>query len=84
MASRLAVRRPIEGATILRGYMKTRVIFWLAAAVAILGAMVSGVPGGLVWAVALLAALIMVRRSWPKGSGTEPKGSGTDKNETGN
>jgi hypothetical protein len=45
-----------------------RLIFWLAATVAVLGAMVNavpGVPGGLVWLVALLAALIMVRRSWP-------------------
>ena len=46
--------------------MLTRVILWLAAAVAILGAMVTGIPGGLVWAAALLAALIMVRRSWPR------------------
>jgi hypothetical protein len=46
----------------------TRVILWLAAAVAVLGAMVTGIgrSGGLVWLVALLAALIMVRRSWPK------------------
>ena len=46
----------------------TRVILILAAAVAVLGAMVTGVgkPGGLVWMVALLAALIMLRRTWPK------------------
>jgi len=44
----------------------TRAIFWLAAAVAVLGAMLTGARGGLVWLVALLAALIMVRRSWPK------------------
>lgn len=49
----------------------TRAILWLAAAVAILGAMVSGRAGGLVWGVALLAALIMVRRSWPKNPETD-------------
>lgn len=54
----------------------TRVIFWLAAAVAVLGAMVTGTPGGLVWLVALLAALIMVRRSWPSAK--------DDSNQTGN
>ncbi len=44
----------------------TRLIFWLAAAVALLGAMVTGRSGGLIWLAALVAALIMVRRSWPK------------------
>lgn len=69
--------------------MRKRAIFWLAATVAVLGAMVTGVPGGLIWAVALLAALIMVRRSWPKpdGATTPSTGSGTadadDGNETG-
>jgi len=69
--------------------MRTRAIFWLAATVAVLGAMVTGVPGGLVWAVALLAALIMVRRSWPKADGAAASSSGQaaadvdDRNETG-
>jgi len=69
--------------------MRTRAIFWLAATVAILGAMVTGVPGGLVWAVALLAALIMVRRSWPKPDGASATSAGTatgdvdDRNGTG-
>ena len=62
----------------------TRAIFWLAAAVAVLGAMLTGARGGLVWLVALLAALIMVRRSWPKKQPTktekteEDEGSGSD------
>jgi len=69
--------------------MRARAIFWLAATVAVLGAMVTGVPGGLVWAVALLAALIMVRRSWPKpdsasaGSAGPAAGDVDDQNETG-
>lgn len=54
----------------------TRVIFWLAAAVAVLGAMLTGAPGGLVWLVALLAALIMVRRSWPKKAGGDQNKTG--------
>lgn len=41
-------------------------IFLLAALVALLGAMTSGWPGSLIWWVGVLAALIMVRRSWPK------------------
>ena len=67
--------------------MRTRVIFWLAATVAILGAMVPGVPGALVWGAAVLAALIMVWRFWPKTGGATTPGSGTadldDRNETG-
>lgn len=48
-----------------------KLIFWLAAVVAVLGAMIRGVPGGLVWLAALVAALIMVRRSWPRGTDPE-------------
>jgi len=47
----------------------TKLIFWLAALVAVLAAMVNavpGVPGGVFWLAAVVAALIMVRRSWPK------------------
>lgn len=50
----------------------TKLIFWLAALVAVLAAMVNvipGVPGGLFWLAAVVAALIMVRRSWPKTDG---------------
>ena len=52
----------------------TKLIFWLAAVVAILGAMVRDVgPGGslgfMIWLAALIAALIMVRRSWPDTGG---------------
>jgi hypothetical protein len=54
----------------------TRVILILAAAVAVLGAMVTGLgkPGGLVWMVALLAALIMLRRTWPQNSDNDQNG----------
>ncbi len=54
----------------------TRVILILAAAVAVLGAMVTGLgkPGGLVWMVALLAALIMLRRTWPQKSDNDQNG----------
>lgn len=44
----------------------TKAILWLAAAVAVLGAMVTGRASGLIWLAAVVAALIMVRRSWPK------------------
>ena len=43
-----------------------KAIFLLAALVALLGALTVGWQGGLVWLVAVLAALIMVRRSWGK------------------
>ncbi len=41
-----------------------KAIYASAAVVSLLGAMVSGWPGGAIWLVGLLAALIMVRRSW--------------------
>jgi len=43
-----------------------KAIFLLAALVALLGALTVGWQGGLVWLVAVLAALIMVRKSWSK------------------
>ena len=54
----------------------TRIILILAAIVAVLGAMVNGLGsrGGLVWLVALLAALIMLRRTWPKDNGNDHNG----------
>ncbi|MDX1394942.1 MAG: hypothetical protein R3195_11135 [Gemmatimonadota bacterium] len=54
----------------------TRIILILAAIVAVLGAMVNGLGsrGGLVWLVALLAALIMLRRTWPKDNGNDQHG----------
>ncbi|MGH7539913.1 MAG: hypothetical protein ACRELC_02835 [Gemmatimonadota bacterium] len=39
-------------------------IFSLAALVCLLGAMTTGRRGGLIWLVGVIAALIMVRRSW--------------------
>lgn len=52
----------------------TKVIFWLAAVVALLAGMIRGVgPGGsvgfVIWLAAIVAALIMVRRSWPDREG---------------
>jgi len=44
----------------------TKVIFWLAAIVALLSGMVSGALGSRLWLAAVVAGLIMVRRSWPK------------------
>lgn len=52
----------------------TKLIFWLAALVAVLAAMVNaipGIPGGVFWLAAVVAALIMVRRSWPTRSDRE-------------
>jgi len=43
-----------------------KAIFWLAASVALLSGMVSGALGSKMWLVAVVAGLIMVRRSWPK------------------
>jgi hypothetical protein len=43
-----------------------KAIFLLAALVALLGALTAGWPGGAIWFVAVLAGLIMVRKSWRK------------------
>lgn len=43
-----------------------KAIFLLAALVALLGALTAGWPGGAIWFVAILAGLIMVRKSWQK------------------
>lgn len=53
-----------------------RAIFGLAALVALLGAMTSGWPGALIWWAGVLAALIMVRRSWPKRESGKAEGEG--------
>lgn len=55
-----------------------KAIFLLAALVALLGAMTSGWPGGLIWWVAVIAALIMVRRSWQKKVPEEGTEGGTE------
>ncbi len=44
----------------------TKVIIWLAVSVAVLSGMVNGALGSKMWLVAVVAGLIMVRRSWPK------------------
>jgi hypothetical protein len=69
-------RRRAIGRRLARGADVTRVILILAAAVAVLGAMVTGLgkPGGLVWMVALLAALIMLRRTWSQNSDNDQNG----------
>lgn len=41
-----------------------KAIFLIAALVALLGALTAGWPGGAIWFVAILAGLIMVRKSW--------------------
>lgn len=43
-----------------------KAIIWLAAIVALLSGMVSGALGSKLWLIAVVAAIIMVRRSWPK------------------
>jgi len=45
-----------------------KVIFWLAAVLALLSGMVSGALGSKLWLAAVVAGLIMVRRSWPRKS----------------
>ena len=49
-----------------RGFYVVKAIFWLAATVALLSGMVSGTLGSKFWLAAVVAGLIMVRRSWPK------------------
>lgn len=49
----------------------TKAIIWLAAVLALLSGMVSGALGSRLWIVAVLAGLIMVRRSWPKKNATD-------------
>ncbi len=44
-----------------------KAIFLVAALVALLGAMTVGWQGGVIWLVAVLAGLIMVRKSWRRG-----------------
>ena len=43
-----------------------KTIIWLAAIVALLSGMVGGALGSKLWLVAIVAGIIMVRRSWPK------------------
>jgi hypothetical protein len=50
-----------------------KAIFLLAALVALLGSLTVGWEGGLIWLVAVLAALIMVRKSWSKKSDEKPE-----------
>ncbi len=47
-------------------FQMKKAIYLSAAVVSLLGAMIQGWPGGLIWLVGLIAALIMVRRSWRK------------------
>lgn len=45
-------------------FQMKKAIYLSAAVVSLLGAMIQGWPGGAIWLVGLIAALIMVRRSW--------------------